>query len=76
MPETAVFAGNSAGASNEVTRGSLAGNAANLMIKDTFIEVEYSQMCKHKQSSPGDMFITQKNPSDGRVITALSDGLG
>jgi len=76
MPETAVFAGSAAGTSNEVSRGSLAGNAANLMIKNTFIEVEYSQACKYKQNSPGDMFITQKNPSDGRVITALSDGLG
>ena len=24
----------------------------------------------------GDVFLSQKNPSDGRVITALSDGLG
>ena len=82
MPEAAVFAGNSAqtgfagASSSEVSRGSLADNTANLMIKNTFIEVEYSQLCKYKQSSPGDMFITQKNPSDGRVITALSDGLG
>ena len=63
-------------AAGENSRGSLSGNAANLMIKNTFIEVEYYQMCKHKQNSPGDMFVTQKNPGDGRVITALSDGLG
>jgi len=67
MPETS---------GNEGSRGSLAGNTANLMIKNTFVEVEYSQLCKHNQSSPGDMFVTQKNPGDGRVITALSDGLG
>ena len=44
--------------------------------KKTFIEVGYYQVCKHKQHAEGDVFLSQKNPSDGRVITALSDGLG
>src|SRR5574344_1663720 len=43
---------------------------------DTFIEVGHYQVCKHKQGAEGDVFLSQKNPSDGRVITALSDGLG
>ncbi len=45
-------------------------------IAETFIEVDSYQLCKHKQFAPGDMFWSQKNQSDGRVITALSDGLG
>jgi len=44
--------------------------------QNTFIEVDHFQLYKHKQNAPGDVFISQKNPSDGRVITALSDGLG
>ncbi len=43
---------------------------------DTFIEVGYHQVCKHKNFAEGDVFLSQKNPTDGRVITALSDGLG
>jgi hypothetical protein len=46
------------------------------MLQNTFIEVEYFQLCKYDQHAPGDMFVSQKNPGDGRVITALSDGLG
>jgi len=69
MSEAAAFAHNN-------STGSFAGSAANVMMKNTFIEVEYSQLCKHNQNSPGDIFITEKNPGDGRVITALSDGLG
>lgn len=41
-----------------------------------FIEVAHYQVCKHKQGAPGDVFLSQKNPDDGRVITTLSDGLG
>lgn len=44
--------------------------------KDTFIEVAHAQLRKHKQGAEGDVFLSQKNPADGRVITALSDGLG
>ncbi len=43
---------------------------------ETFIEVGYYQTCKHKNIAEGDVFLSQKNPSDGRVITTLSDGLG
>lgn len=43
---------------------------------ETFIEVGHYQVCKHKQHAEGDVFLSIKNPSDGRVITALSDGLG
>ena len=45
-----------------------------MITSDTFIEVGHYQICKHKQVSPGDMFLSQK--SNGRVITTLSDGLG
>ena len=41
-----------------------------------FIEVAHYQVCKYKQGAPGDIFLSQKNPADGRVITTLSDGLG
>ena len=44
--------------------------------KKTFIEVGHYQVCKHKQRAVGDVFLSQKNALDGRVITALSDGLG
>lgn len=43
---------------------------------ETFIEVGHYQVCKHKYRAVGDVFLSQKNPSDGRVIIALSDGLG
>jgi hypothetical protein len=43
---------------------------------NTFIEVEHFQLRKYSQNAAGDIFLSQKNPSDGRVITALSDGLG
>jgi len=51
-------------------------NLTNSMSQNTFVEVEYFQFCKYKQNAPGDVFVSQKNPSDGRVITVLSDGLG
>jgi hypothetical protein len=50
--------------------------STNSLQQNTFIEVEYFQLCKHNQNALGDVFLSQKNPSDGRVITALSDGLG
>jgi hypothetical protein len=43
---------------------------------ETFIEVNHFQLCKYNQHSPGDVFLSEKNPSDGRTITTLSDGLG
>jgi hypothetical protein len=51
-------------------------DAANALPQNTFIEVDHFQLCKYNQNAPGDVFLSQKNPSDGRVITALSDGLG
>jgi hypothetical protein len=50
--------------------------AENSVLQETFIEVEHFQLCKYNQNAPGDVFLSQKNPDDGRVITALSDGLG
>jgi hypothetical protein len=50
--------------------------STNSLLQNAFIEVEYYQLCKHGQNAPGDVFFSQKNPSDGRVITVLSDGLG
>ncbi len=43
---------------------------------NTFIEVGHYQYCKYNQHTEGDVFLSQKNASDGRVITTLSDGLG
>ena len=43
---------------------------------ETFIEVDHFQLRKHNQNAEGDVFLSQKNQNDGRVITALSDGLG
>ncbi len=45
-------------------------------LPETFIEVGHFQMCKYRQHTPGDIFLSEKNQADGRVITALSDGLG
>ncbi len=44
--------------------------------EEAFIEVGHYQVCKHKNIAEGDVFLSQKNPTDGRVITTLSDGLG
>ncbi len=44
--------------------------------RGTFIEVAHAQICKYNQGAEGDRFLSQKNQSDGRVITVLSDGLG
>lgn len=45
-------------------------------MENTFIEVGHYQLCKYNMHAEGDVFLSQKNPKDGRVITALSDGLG
>ncbi len=42
----------------------------------TFVEVGHCQACKAGQGAEGDAFLSQKDESDGRVITVLSDGLG
>lgn len=46
------------------------------MANETFIEVDHFQRCKYNQRSPGDVFLSEKNPRDGHTITTLSDGLG
>ena len=46
------------------------------ILPETFIEVGHYQLCKYNQHAEGDVFLSQKNPTDGRVITTLSDGLG
>jgi len=43
---------------------------------ETFIEVGHYQVCKYNQHAYGDNFLSRKNPTDGRVVTTLSDGLG
>lgn len=43
---------------------------------ETFVEVAHYQLYKHNQRTGGDIFLSQKNQADGRVITTLSDGLG
>jgi hypothetical protein len=56
--------------------GDAPGDLTNTLSHNTFIEVDHFQLCKYNQNAPGDVFLSQKNPSDGRVITVLSDGLG
>ncbi|WP_179953184.1 SpoIIE family protein phosphatase [Desulfobotulus mexicanus] len=43
---------------------------------ESFIEVDHHQIFKYREGAGGDTFLSQKNESDGRVITVLSDGLG
>jgi hypothetical protein len=62
MPEAASRGGSAAG-------GFVSGS-------ETFIDVDHFQLRKYNQNAEGDVFLSQKNQSDGRVITALSDGLG
>lgn len=54
-----------------ITDGTIQDNTG-----ETFIEVDHYQLCKHNQHSPGDVFLSEKNPADGHTITTLSDGLG
>lgn len=41
---------------------------------DYFLEVDYYQICKHKQIACGDSFYSRK--FDDRIVTVLADGLG
>jgi hypothetical protein len=54
-----------------ITSGTIQDNTG-----ETFIEVDHYQLCKYNQHSPGDVFLSEKNPADGHTITTLSDGLG
>jgi hypothetical protein len=41
-----------------------------------FVEVDYFQERKAGQAAAGDIFLSQRSLSGGRIITTLSDGLG
>lgn len=41
-----------------------------------FLEVAYSQHCKHGQAVHGDVFLSRRIKEENRVISVLSDGLG
>jgi hypothetical protein len=45
-------------------------------VSGPFIDVGYAQQNKRGQRVSGDTFISQRDPATGRVISALSDGLG
>jgi hypothetical protein len=44
--------------------------------KNTFIEVDYFLERKPDQNADGDVFLSKKNETGSRIVTALSDGLG
>lgn len=41
-----------------------------------FTELEYYQVRKHSQNTPGDAFMVHKDSDKNRLLTVLSDGLG
>ena len=41
-----------------------------------FIEVDYTQKCKHSERIAGDVFLHSRDSVDGRIVCTLSDGLG
>ncbi len=43
---------------------------------ESFIEVDSYQRAKHGQMISGDVFLSQKVPQEGRIVSVLSDGLG
>jgi Stage II sporulation protein E (SpoIIE) len=46
------------------------------MTGERFIDVDFGQQAKHGQVVAGDVFLSRKLRSEGRLITVLSDGLG
>ncbi|MDR1467678.1 MAG: serine/threonine-protein phosphatase [Spirochaetaceae bacterium] len=44
--------------------------------RNTFIEVDSFLERKPGQNADGDVFLSKKNQTGGRIVTALSDGLG
>ncbi len=46
------------------------------MTTESFIEVDFYQRAKHGQMISGDVFLSQKVPQEGRIVSVLSDGLG
>lgn len=47
-----------------------------MMNSSYFFEVEHFQASKKKMLVCGDVFLSKKIPSEGRIISVLSDGLG
>ncbi len=45
-------------------------------LEPLFVEVDFSQCCKHGQHICGDAFYSQKIAEGNRVLSVLSDGLG
>jgi hypothetical protein len=45
-------------------------------VAESFIEVDSCQRAKHGQLISGDVFLSQKVPQEGRIVSVLSDGLG
>ncbi|MDR1095235.1 MAG: SpoIIE family protein phosphatase, partial [Spirochaetaceae bacterium] len=43
---------------------------------DTFVEVDYFQICKKGQAAAGDVFLSESSNGGRRIVTTLSDGLG
>jgi hypothetical protein len=43
---------------------------------DTFVEVDYFQICKNGQAAAGDVFLSELSNGGKRIVTTLSDGLG
>ncbi len=41
-----------------------------------FIEVDYTQKCKHSERIAGDVFLLSRDSREGRIVCTLSDGLG
>lgn len=46
------------------------------MTGENFIEVDFCQQAKHGQVVAGDVFLSRKIKSEGRIVSVLSDGLG
>ncbi|MDR1095835.1 MAG: serine/threonine-protein phosphatase [Spirochaetaceae bacterium] len=43
---------------------------------NTFVEVDYFQICKNGQAAAGDVFLSESSNGGKRIVTTLSDGLG
>jgi hypothetical protein len=52
------------------------GFTPNMVRRNIFIEVDHFLSRKSGQNADGDVFLSQKNQSGSRIVTALSDGLG
>lgn len=41
-----------------------------------FVEIDHSQVNKHGEAAPGDVFMSQRNDKEDRIVCVLADGLG